>query len=165
MEKIEFMSSLLTFYLKGEIVQEQNFIRLKKPNTILAFIPLGAKKESVPINQIASVDSDFSISVGQLILGAVLLLIGFLSLLDTPIIGIILMLLGFITGVNAFHTVLEIKTTSGSSKLLSFIIFEKAKAEAAENQINYLISNRLDDTNNRQQTDRVVEAINNLNKN
>ena len=44
MQKIEFMTSLLTFYLKGEISTEQNFLTLKVPNTILTLIPLGRKK-------------------------------------------------------------------------------------------------------------------------
>ncbi len=34
MEPIEYMTSLLTFYLKGEIKSEQNFINFKVPNTI-----------------------------------------------------------------------------------------------------------------------------------
>ena len=45
MQPIQYMTSLLTFYLKGEIRQEQNFVNLKKPNTILSLIPLGAKKD------------------------------------------------------------------------------------------------------------------------
>ena len=46
-------------------------------------------------------------------------------------------------------------------KDVSFLIFEKAKAELAESQIRQIISDRLDDTNNRVQTDRIVDAINN----
>ena len=37
--------------------------------------------------------------------------------------------------------------------------FDKSKAEMAEQEINKMISNRLDDTNNRQQTNRIVSAI------
>ncbi|MFA5658900.1 MAG: hypothetical protein WC900_06410, partial [Oscillospiraceae bacterium] len=62
MGTITFMTSLLTFYLKGEIKSEQNFIKLKSPNTILSLIPLGAHKETLPTNQIASVETNFCLS-------------------------------------------------------------------------------------------------------
>lgn len=64
-------------------------------------------------------------------------------------------------GITAFETILMIKTTVGDIKEISFLIFEKAKAELAESQIRQIISDRLDDTNNRVQTDRIVDAINN----
>ena len=54
-----------------------------------------------------------------------------------------------------------IKTTSGEALKISVLIFDRSKALEIEDLINQLISNRLDDTNNRQQTDRIVEAINN----
>ena len=54
---------------------------------------------------------------------------------------------------------LIVTTTAGKEQLIDFIIFDKSKAEMAEQEINKMISNRLDDTNNRQQTNRIVSAI------
>lgn len=71
------------------------------------------------------------------------------------------MLIGANKVITAFETVLTIKTTAGDMKNISFLIFEKAKAELAETKIRQIISDRLDDTNNRVQTDRIVDAINN----
>ena len=45
-------------------------------------------------------------------------------------------------------------------KVIDFFIFDKKKAELAARQINEMISQRLNDTNSRQQTDRIVDAIN-----
>ena len=70
------------------------------------------------------------------------------------------MLIGANKIITAFETVLTIKTTAGDVKNISFLIFDKAKAEDAEKQIRQIISDRLDDTNNRTQTDRIVDAIN-----
>ena len=78
METISFMTSLLTFYLKGEIKQEQNFIRFKVPNTILTFIPLGSVKETVPINQISSVGTSFKLLFKSFLVGVILAFIGLL---------------------------------------------------------------------------------------
>ena len=47
MEAIKYMTSLLTFYIKGEITTEQNFLKIKFPNTVLALIPLGSRKYNV----------------------------------------------------------------------------------------------------------------------
>ena len=68
MQPIQYMSSLLTFYLKGEIRQEQNFVNLKRPNTILSLIPLGAKKDSIPVNQLSSVESNFKLHFGSFLI-------------------------------------------------------------------------------------------------
>ena len=48
MNNITYMTGLLTLYLKGNISADQNFVRLKIPNTILSLIPLGAQKENIP---------------------------------------------------------------------------------------------------------------------
>ena len=161
MQPIQYMTSLLTFYLKGEIRQEQNFVNLKKPNTILSLIPLGAKKDSIPVSQLSSVESNFKLHFGALLFGAIIAIVGLCMVAESFILSLILMLIGANKAITAFETILTIKTTAGDEKNISFLIFEKAKAELAESQIRQIISDRLNDTNNRVQTDRIVEAINN----
>lgn len=162
MEKIEFITSFLTFYLKGQILQEKNFIKFKIPNTILGFIPLGASNKTIPINQISSVDTSFKLLFKNFLIGLVVAIIG-LSTIGAGI-GFIILLLGALIILNSFQTILAVNLTSNEQVLISFIIFEKAKAEQAETGINQLIANKLDDTNTREQTDRIVDAINNNNK-
>lgn len=161
MQPIQYMTSLLTFYLKGEIRQEQNFVNMKKPNTILALIPVGAKKDSIPVSQLASVESNFKLHFGSLLLGVIIAIVGLCMLSSSFLFALILLLIGANKAITAFETILTIKTTAGDVKNVSFLIFEKAKAELAESQIRQIISDRLDDTNNRVQTDRIVDAINN----
>ncbi len=161
MENITYMTSLLTFYLKGEIKYEQNFVNLKKPNTILGLIPLGAKKDSLPVNQLASVESNFSLKFKRLLAGLIISGIALALFSEEFLIGLIILIVGLNSVITSFETHLFIKTTAGDIKDISFLIFEKSKADKAESQIRNLISTRLDDTNNRQQTDRIVEAINN----
>lgn len=167
MESITFMTSLLTFYLKGKISHEQNFIKLSQPNTILTLIPLGSKKETIAISQIASVETSFKLVFKDFLLGVIAFFIGLGVMSDSVFTGLILMLTGAGMVINSFQTLLTINTTAGQTKLLSFLIFEKSKAELAADNINRLVSNRLDDTNNRNiiaannaNTDRLVDAIN-----
>ncbi|NLK96853.1 MAG: hypothetical protein GX272_02085 [Epulopiscium sp.] len=131
------------------------------PNTILGLIPLGAKKESVPINQLSVVESNFQVKLKRLIIGAVVVIIGLSMLSDSFLAALIMLVLGANTVITALETVLTIKTTAGSNKTIAFLIFEKAKADLVEEKLNQLIGNRMDDTNVSKQTDRIVEAIQN----
>ncbi len=169
MENITFMSSLLTFYMKGEIRHEKNFIRLKIPNSILTFIPLGAKKESVPVEQISSVSVNFKLILKNFLIGILLGVIGlFLLFGSTFLIGLILLLLGASNVINSFKTNLVINTTSGKYWNISFLIFEKRKAEQAKDEIENLISRRYDATDvglhTEKQTAALVNAIAGLKK-
>lgn len=161
MQPIKYMTSLLTFYLKGEIRQEQNFVNLKKPNTILSLIPLGAKKDSIPVTQLASVESNFKLHFGSLLLGAIIAIVGLCMVSESFVVAMLLTIVGANKAIAAFETILSIKTTAGDVKNISFLIFDKAKADEAERQIRQIISDRLNDTNNRVHTDRIVDAINN----
>lgn len=143
MQPITYMTSLFTFYLKGEIKSEQNFISFKVPNTILGLIPLGAQTEKFTISQIASTATNTRLSLKYLLLGILLVLWGFSGLTESFLLGLILLLLGINNVVNAF---------------ISFLIFDKQKANQAAEQINAMIAGRLDDTNTRQQTNRVIDA-------
>ena len=68
------------------------------------------------------------------------------------------LLLGINNVVNAFIINLVVTTTAGQQKIISFLIFDKQKANQAAEQINAMIAGRLDDTNTRQQTNRVIDA-------
>lgn len=168
METINFMSSLLTFYMKGEIRHEQHFIKLKLPNSILTFIPLGAKKESILIEQISAVSADFKLQLKKFLVGALLVLIGLCLLGSSILLGLILLLIGASNIINAFQTELSINMASGASWVISFLIFEKAKAEQAAEQIEQLISRRYDATDvgmhTEKQTAALVDAISSIKK-
>lgn len=161
METIRYITSLLTFYMKGEISVEQNFVKFKDPNSILGLIPLGSKKENIPINQIASTQSNFKVKFGKLIVAVVILLFAIMMFGEEngAVGGILFLIIAGNTILNAFEVDLQVNLTSGQKRLIDFFIFEKSKAELAERSINALISDRLNDTNARQQTDRIVDAI------
>ena len=161
MQSISYTTSILTFYLKGELSLDRNFLVLKNPNTLLKLIPLGTKTESIPVDQLSSVSSNFKLRFGTLLKGFILAAIGLYLLTEYPLLGLLLSLVGVNTGITAFETVLLIRTTSASGRRIPFLIFERDQAALAEAQIRGMISDRLDDTNNRVQTDRIVAAINN----
>ena len=165
MNNITYMTGLLTFYLKGNISADQNFVRLKIPNTILSLIPLGAQKENIPVNQVASVSSNFRLQFKNLIVGIVEVILAFALFRSSALWGLILLIIGASTVITSFVTELYITTTGGQTFYVPFLIFEKAKAGQAESMINSIICGRLDDTNYRQvsetSTNPFVNEINN----
>ena len=151
MEKIQFMTSLLTFYMKGEISHNGNFINIKIPN------------------QVASTDSSFKVFAGDIVLGLIELFVG-LGLITSGVFwGVILLLIGVGTVISAFQTSITLNLSSGEMFYIFFLVFEKNKAAQAINMVNSVIAARMNDTNTRavaeNQTDRLVEAIGNSNKN
>ena len=163
MNTITYITSILTFYMKGEISVEQNFVKLKDPNSILGLIPLGSKNEQISINQISSVQSNFKLKLGKLILGIIIAIMAF-SMLGQEggfLSFVIFAIIAANTILNAFEVDLKINQTSGQERSIDFFIFERAKADQAVQMINNAISGRLSDTNTREQTDRIVEALNN----
>ena len=165
MNTITYMTGLLTFYLKGAISTDQNFLKLKLPNTILALIPLGSRKDNIPVAQVATVSSNFKLNIKRFLVGIVIFLVSFGFFSDSIVAGIILLLWGVSTVITSFVTELNISTTSGNEYYIPFLLFEKAKATQAEQLINNMIATRLNDTNNRQvteaSTNAIVNAINN----
>ena len=162
MNTVTYVVSLLTFYLKGEIRSEQNFVVFQEPNTILGLIPLGKHTDRIPVHQIASVSTNFRLKLGKLVCGILAFLFGF-GLFGQPggfLPGLIILILAVNWILDAFEIDLTLITTSGAVKRIDFFIFDKEKAVLAEQQIHAMISNRMSDTNVREQTDRVVDAIN-----
>lgn len=159
METITFMTSLLTFYLKGEIRTEQNFLKLKMPNTLLTFIPLGAKKNSVPINQIADVSTNFKLILKNMLFGVIEIIFGFSLFGKSFLLGLLLLIIGSCTVINSFQTELDVRTSSGTVYRLFFLIFDKSKAGSAESAINAMISTRMNDTNTRMATEAQTAAL------
>lgn len=162
MQAVEFMTSYLTFYLKGKVEVEKNFVKFQIPNTILKLIPLGKATRSLPVNQISHVDDSFRVSIKSMIWGIIMLLLGLGALVNDPGYGIILSLYGILTILSSFETILVVNSTAGAPTIISFVVFEKSKALVCKDYINNLIAEHLDDNNLRANT---REAMENANKN
>lgn len=165
MSKYTFMTSLMTFYLKGSASIDSNQTSFKAPNTILKFIPLGAKNHNIPVNQISGVNTSFSLDIKAFLAGVVLAFIGLGAFGDSFFAGLILLAIGAGMVISSFTTLLQVEKTSGNAVTISFLIFDKNVAEQIADEINNTINNRINDTNVRvhtaESTDKIVAAINN----
>lgn len=159
MKRFTYMTSILTFYIRGEIKIEQNIVSFKVPNTILGIIPLGYKCDSMAINQISSVSSSFKLNLKAFLVGLIVIILGLCLLKSELVSAIVLILLGFAAIINSMPTNFSVSTTSGKVINIKFVVFDANKANYASEEINDLISNRLNDTNVSKQADRIIENI------
>lgn len=110
----KYLTSLFLFWIKGEIWEERNLINFKVPNTILGLIPLGSKKDSIPVTQIASTSTNFKLQFSRLLIGAIFLFSSF-SFLSGENASFFAFLLGIVIAagfiIDAFEIDLVIKTT------------------------------------------------------
>ena len=159
-----FITSYLTFYLKGSVNYDRNFVRVSQPNTILKLIPLGLQTQDYPVEQISSVSTTFKVAFGSLVWGAICVLLGLESFGSSFFLALLLMAYGALTVLSSLQSAVCI-TVAGQTRLISLIVFEQDKAQEIANRINEMLSNRYADTNVRihteASTDRIVDAINN----
>ena len=165
MKTFYYITSLLTFYLRGEITIDMNNVRISQPNTILKLIPLGKKKNTLPVNQLTSVDDSFSLDFKTFIIGVIFAIIALTSLKTSFVMFLIFGILAALQVINSFQTILIINTASGVAYSINFLIFDKKVKEDIYEVLNLMITQRLNDTNYRiqnEQTNKILKDI--LNK-
>lgn len=68
--------SLLTPYLKCELMCSSTRFVYKVPNTILGLIPLGSDENTIPLKSISSVNISNKLFIGRLIWGLIIAIAG-----------------------------------------------------------------------------------------
>lgn len=164
MKQLSFITSFLTFYLKGLVRIDNDFFRAKVPNTILKMIPLGANNFSIPCTQIGNIDDSFRVRFGALIWGIIITIVGYNYFSDKFLLGLILLLYVISIILNSFEVILTIGASSGNEYIIRFMIFEKSKMYTVKEWVEEIIRTRHYDTNVRihseRQTNAIVDAIN-----
>ena len=164
-EKITFVTSYITFYLKGKIGIRNDRVDVTIPNTIFGLIPLGSNARTIDVNQIVSPVSNFKVNPLPLIIGCLLALNGLVSVGNDPLLALIEMLVGTFLTLNSLQTTIGITLTSGEAIEIPLVIFEKGKADLIKEKISQICSTRTYDTNTRvhteHQTNEIINAIQN----
>ena len=147
MFKIQYLVSLFTFYRRGEISLDSYFIRFHRPETKLGVIAAGGSDTSVPVPQIASVSKRFGIQLLQLSGALLLTAAGVVIFRFFPRffwIALILLLFAVNALLQAFVIKLTVRFLSGQETAVSFMLFEKAKADEAERAIGEVLVRRME---------------------
>lgn len=127
-----FMTSILTPYMKAQMMCSSTRFVYKAPSTLLGLIPLGYNENTVPVSNIASVATSSRFIPGRALLALVSLYLAFYFFGDGGV-GILLALIflafGAAAAVTSFPLELVVTNPAGGQTKLLVSMLEKAKME------------------------------------
>ena len=88
-----FSPSVVLFWLRTSVAASSMRVMYKSPNTLLGVIPLGSSTQTIPLRNIASVDTNTKFNPGSFVWGVVFFVAGPACLSDSAAVGILLILL------------------------------------------------------------------------
>lgn len=88
-----FSPSVVLFWLRTSVAASSMRVIYKSPNTLLGVIPLGSSTQTIPLRNIASVDTNTKFNPGSFVWGVVFFVAGLACLSDSAAVGILLILL------------------------------------------------------------------------
>ena len=134
-----FSPSVIIFWLKTSIAASSTRVQYKAPNTLFGLIPLGASTKTIPLRNIASVDTNTKFNFGSLVWGVVFLLIG-LGCLDSNVaVALVLILVAAANLANTMSASLVFHDPSGGANTITVSILEKNKLMQLAQEIQKLV--------------------------
>lgn len=135
-----FSPSVIIFWLKTSIAASSTRIQYKSPNTLFGLIPLGADTKTIPLRNVASVDTSTKFNLGSLVWGVVFLLIG-LGCLDSSVaVALVLILVAAANLANTMSASLVFHDPSGGANTITVSILEKNKLMQLAQEIQKLVN-------------------------
>ena len=128
MTTIQYISGLLTFYFKGKISRDDNFVYLSNPKIFMGLFPMRKTKQQFMLNQIVSTSSGFHLLYTDLIISLLELVFGIL-VCNATLLGLILVFISIATFINAFKTTLTIHLSSGKKVTICFSVLESKQED------------------------------------
>lgn len=134
-----FSPSVVIFWLKTSIAASSTRIQYKAPNTLFGLIPLGASTKTIPLRNIAAVDTNTKFNLGSFLWGMVFLFIGFGMFSSSMAAGVICLIIAAANLANMMSATLTFRDPSGGANTITVSILEKDKlmdfAQAAQARV------------------------------
>lgn len=134
-----FSPSVVLFWLKTSIAASNMRVMYKSPNTLLGVIPLGSSTQTIPLRNIASVDTNTKFNPGSFAWGVVFLVAGLAFLSDSAALGILLLLLAAANPANTMSAQPDFVNQVGGRNSVKVSILERDKLMQLEQKIQQLV--------------------------
>lgn len=134
-----FSPSVILFWLKTSVAASTMRVQYKSPNTLLGIIPLGTNTQTIPLRNIASVDTSTKFNLGSLIWGMVFLFVGLGCMSSSASVAIILILLAVTNFVNVMNAKLDFVNQAGGKNSITVSILEKDRLMQLAQEIQKLV--------------------------
>ena len=131
-----FSPSVVLFWLKTSVAASNMRVMYKSPNTLLGVIPLGSSTQTIPLRNIASVDTNTKFSF---VWGAVFLVAGLSFLSSSALVGILLLLLAAANLANTMSAQLDFVNQAGGRNSVKVSILEKDRLMQLAQNIQRLV--------------------------
>ena len=130
-----FSPSVIIFWLKTSIAASSTRVQYRAPNTLFGLIPLGADTKTIPLRNVASVDTSTKFNLGSLVWGVVFLLIGHGCLDSSVAVALVLILVAAANLANTMSASLVFHDPSGGANTITVSILEKDKLMSLAQEI------------------------------
>ena len=134
-----FSPSVVLFWLKTSIAASNMRVQYRSPNTLLGVIPLGSSTQTIPLRNIASVDTNTKFNLGSFVWGVVFLVAGLSCLSGSAFLGILLLLLAAANLANTMSAQLDFVNQAGGRNSVKVSILEKDKLMQLAQKIQQLV--------------------------
>ncbi|USS92142.1 zinc ribbon domain-containing protein [Fructobacillus americanaquae] len=124
--KIDYMASILFFWVKGYVEVDNRVIKVQRQNTIAHIIPAGEDKQVFRLDNVQGSSQHTSYKLFNFIVGALIAFFGVESLGSNAVLGIVLAVFGVIFFLNGIVTELVING-NGSNYFVGVTLFDKQK--------------------------------------
>ncbi len=122
-----FSPSIIIFWLKTSIAASSTRVQYKAPNTLFGLIPLGTATKTIPLRNIASVDTNTKFNLGSLVWGLLFLFVGFGMFSSNAIVAIFFLLIAVANFANVMSASLVFRDPSGGANIITVSVLEKDK--------------------------------------
>ncbi|KXS23328.1 MAG: hypothetical protein AYW82_03830 [Bifidobacterium dentium] len=134
-----FSPSVIIFWLKTSIAASSTRIQYKAPNTLFGLIPLGASTKTIPLRNVASVDTNTKFNLGSLVWGLLFLFVGFGMFDSNAMAAIILLLIAAANLANVMSASLVFRDPSGGANAITVSVLEKDRLMGLAQEIQVLV--------------------------
>jgi len=134
-----FSPSVVLFWLKTSIAASSMRVQYRSPNTLLGVIPLGSSTQTIPLRNIASVDTNTKFNLGSFVWGAVFLIAGLAFISDSALVGILFLVLAAANLANMMSAQLDFVNQAGGRNSVKVSILEKDKLMQLAQAIQQLV--------------------------
>lgn len=118
---------MILFWFKTSIAASSMRVQCKSPNTLLGVIPLGSSTQTIPLRNIASVDTN------------IFLIAGLACMKDSALVGILFLVLAAANLANTMSAQLDFVNQAGGRNTVKVSILKKAKLMQLAQAIQQLV--------------------------
>lgn len=134
-----FSPSILMFWLKTSIAASSTRIQYRSPNTLLNLIPLGSNTKTIPLRNVAGVETDSKFNLGNFVLGIAWLVAALRTFESNIAVGLILLLFAAADLANTMSMRVTFRDPSGGGSSITVSILEKDRLTQLAREIEKLV--------------------------